>query len=153
MKKIVLLACLIITSFAQSQNKNYRKLDSLQFVKKCERIILDTGKDFKVVGQDASEWKKHIKYSDSNNELLYIVYSISQEGENADLGLKGVKQWDIASIASKYLTVFDLYQKEFDSKADKVAIQKSGMPWGAPDTGARLIKTSQEGLWELKISK
>lgn len=152
MKNILLLTLVLITSLLQAQKTSYQKLDSLQFIKKCDKIILDTGKDFKVVGQDVSEWRKYIQYNNSNNEILYIVYNINNEGANADLEIKGVKKWNIDSVASKYLTVFDLYQKEFDAKADKFSIQKSGMPWGAADTGARLRKTSQEGLWEMKIT-
>lgn len=152
MKNLLLLTLVLITSLLQAQKTSYQKLDSLQFIKKCDKIILDTGKDFKVVGQDISEWRKYIQYNNSNNEMLYIVYNINNEGANADLEIKGVKKWNIDSVASKYLTVFDLYQKEFDAKADKVSIQKNGMPWGAADTGARLRKTSQEGLWEMKIT-
>ena len=108
MKNLLLLTLVLITSLLQAQKTSYQKLDSLQFIKKCDKIILDTGKDFKVVGQDISEWRKYIQYNNSNNEILYIVYNINNEGANADLEIKGVKKWNIDSVASKYLTVFDL---------------------------------------------
>lgn len=149
MKKIILLITLLLGSLVYSQNINLKNLDSIQFVKNCEKIITDTGKSFKKAGDGKLDWKSYFKYTDENNESIFIVYYTINEGENKDLEIKGTKKWIIDAIASKYLTVFDLYKLYFNPKADKERIQKLGTDLDNPNGGV-LRKTSQEGLWEIK---
>lgn len=150
MKKIILLIALLLTSFAFSQKINLKNLDSIQFVKNCDKIISDTGKGFKKVSDGKLDWKSYFKYTDENNESIFIVYYTTNVGENKDLEVKGTKSWFIDSIASKYLTVYELYKMYFNSKADKERIQKLGTDLESQDLEANLRKTSQEGLWEIK---
>lgn len=149
MKKIILLIALLLTSFAFSQKINLKNLDSIQFINNCDKIITDTGKSFKKVSDGTLDWKSYFKYTDENNESIFIVYYTINEGENKDLEIKGTKKWIIDAIASKYLTVFNLYTLYFNPKADKERIQKIGTDLDNPEGGV-LRKTSQEGLWEIK---
>lgn len=150
MKKLILLLTIFIMSFAYSQKINFKNLDSIQFVKNCDKIILDTEKAFKKVKDGTLDWKSYYKYTDENNESIFIVYYTSNVGQNKDLEVKGTKKWFIDSVASKYLTVYELYKMYFNPQADKERIQKLGTDLGSQDLEANLRKTSQEGLWEIK---
>lgn len=153
MRKLFLLIALLLTSFVFSQKPNFQKLDSIQFKMNCDKIIKDTGKSFKFVKVDKIETKEYIKYVDENNSesALYIIFYSYMDGANKDLEIKGTKKWNIDSIASKYLLVYDLYKNYFNPKADKEKIQSMGMEYDRNQHEASLRKTSQEGLWEIKL--
>jgi hypothetical protein len=153
MKKIILslsLLLLLSCSAFYAQDVKFKSLDSLSFVRSCDKLINQTGKNFKKINTGKFGWEIFDKYTSDENESLFIVYFTANEGENKDLEIKGNKRWFITSIASKYLTVFELYKFYFNSKADKIKIQSDGSDWSSPES-AKLRKTSQEGLWEVKI--
>lgn len=144
---------LSVVSLIYGQKPNFNKLDSIQFKVNCDKIIKDTGKSFKFVKIDKIGQKEYIKYIDDNNpeSAIYIIYYTFMDGENKDLEIKGLKKWNIDSIASKYLLVFELYKNYFNSDADKEKIQKMGMEYNRTQHDASLRKTSQEGIWEIKL--
>ncbi|OWP84213.1 hypothetical protein BWK59_06375 [Flavobacterium davisii] len=150
MKKLILLTALLGCLFLNAQSINFKGLDSIQFVNICSKLITESKLNLKKIETGKLEWKTYDKYVDNENNVFYILYFTHNQGENKDLGVKGVKKWTIDSVASKYLIVFDLYKNLFNSKADKEKIQKLGTDWDNKNGNQSLRKTSQEGLWEIK---
>ncbi len=150
MKKIFLLL-LLLSSYVYSQDLAFKSLDSLEFKNTTAELIKATNSDFKLVSDNNIDWRRYQKYTNSKNEDFFIVYFINMEGENKDLEIKGIKKWNIESYASKYTLIFDLYKRFYNKNADLEKIQKIGLDLKATTNSAKIRKTSQEGLWEIKL--
>ena len=150
MKKIFLLL-LLLSSYVYSQDLAFKSLDSLEFKNTTTELIKATNSDFKLVSDNNIDWRRYQKYTNSKNEDFFIVYFINMEGENKDLEIQGIKKWNIESYASKYTLIFDLYKRFYNKNADLEKIQKIGLDLKATTNSAKIRKTSQEGLWEIKL--
>lgn len=115
------LLLLLISTFVFAQN-DYSKLDSLTFKSKVENLLSETGKDYKFYSYNKDENNKILEYKNvlNNDDLIYVFYESSMRGENKSLEIKGIEEWSINSITGKYLSLFPIWKKLADPKADKV---------------------------------
>ncbi len=127
--------------------------DSLQFEKTKAEIIAATGKNYKPVNKGKLDWREYVEYQNEADtaDKLFIVYFVKMAGENVDLERKGVKTWIIERIAGKYLTMFELYKRNYSPSANLERIQKSGKDLYPDSKDAILRNTSQPNLWEVQL--
>ncbi|ROH98298.1 hypothetical protein EGI16_21715 [Chryseobacterium sp. G0240] len=122
MKKLLFLLFPIL-AFSQTDLK---KLDSLQFKQTIDQLVKDTGRNYQLAVNRKDDDKDNIKFInvDDNSDILFIKYGIYMDGENKDLEIQGVKKWAITTIYGKFLSLFPIWKKYADPKADPEALSK-----------------------------
>lgn len=133
MKKLILLASLLIVSLVEAQDFTY--LDSLnkmnldQAKSTADKIINSTGEKYELLRMTESDQYNNLefeyvpvnltasekeKYSFSiTKHPLTIRFSIYYIGENKDLEIKGEKAFKLSEVKGKYLEVAQYWIKTF----------------------------------------
>lgn len=146
MKKILLLLVFFPTIiFSQT---NFKNLDSLQFRKAIDQIILDTGKNYKQVTDRQDYDENNLKFVnvDDENDILILEYGSGMDGENKDLEIKGTKKWSISTIYGKYLRIFPIWKKYADPSADAEKLSKKGF---MILNKYSINRINDQGIWRL----
>lgn len=141
MKKLLLLACLLIVSLVEAQDYAFiSKINALETQESAEGLAKElavlTGKDLRFYKtKEFGDLRKlkvlfvpnSVKDEDIENRTvsdtdkasyLSFVFNIDFVGENKDLGKPGLKQYRLIVAESTYLTIFPIWQKYFNPAAD-----------------------------------
>lgn len=140
MKKIILLASLLIVSLAQGQNFTYlaslnnistdvvalkiaQEIASIQ----PESVRLLRSQEFseehvlmiRFVPQEMTneQYNKLDQYAQA--EFLTVSFSIENKGENTDLEQKGLKNYRFKQLSGSYLQIFAVWKKYYYPNADQ----------------------------------
>ncbi len=140
---ITLFSCIIFGQF--------NKLDSLQFNKKIDQIIADTKIKY-VYESSGKDSKYYLRYVNPNdkNDIFLITYNYTLDGRNLDFDKKGEKKWNIISFYGKYLSLFPIWNKYFDTSADIDVVSKKGRAIGEK-TSITFRRYENDGFWKLRL--
>ncbi|PWA10956.1 hypothetical protein [Flavobacterium laiguense] len=140
MKKLLLLAFILITSLVQSQDYNYlaslnnvptdkdalaiaqeiasaqpksvRLLNSQEFAEEHAYVVR-----FVPAEMTNEQYDKLDQYAQS--EFLTVSFNIDNKGENTDLQQKGMKNYRFKQLSGSYLQIFAVWKKYYYPNADQ----------------------------------
>lgn len=150
MKKLILFLALITSALFYSQ---YQKIDSITLEKTIKNIVNSTGKpliEFKKGEKDRFHFIKY-KNPEKETDTLTIIYSVTYDGANEDLEIKGKKVWNIESISGNFLTVFPVWQKFSSTKTDAETLSKKGFEYYTTPDGNSTDFVKMGPIWAIRI--
>lgn len=150
MKKLILFFALITSALFYSQ---YQKLDSITLEKTIKNIVNSTGKPLIEVKKGEKDRFHFIKYKNPEKETdtLTIIYSVTYDGANEDLEIKGTKVWNIESISGNFLTVFPVWQMFSGTKTDAETLSKNGSEYYTTPDGNSTNFIKMGPFWTIRI--
>lgn len=149
MKNLLFLIVLFSNAICAQQ---FKELDSIQFKQAVDQLVKDTGINYQLVSDRGDADKDSFMFSNPENksDVLYIKFTAYFAGKNIDLELPGVKKWNILDIYGKYLSLFPIWKKYYQTDADKEKISKNN---SAPMKGfpEHSFRRYEDAVWNISL--
>ena len=154
MKKILLVAFLMLFVSVNAQFKNSYRLTENDFKNFLSEIIETKGKPFELKEENKKGGATYYTYVNKDNQSDDLIIStyITEEGASIALETKGVVKWNINKISGKFLSLFPLWQKYVDPNADKVKMSDGGITSSPKNKFFKFYKNANfENFWSLEL--